>query len=84
MLTTLPVSSADPVECLARISAQMRVVKQSGQAVGARALTELSGFAPPTLLHEAFRLVVTRQRLVNLVVTNVPDLSSRSTSTAEL
>jgi hypothetical protein len=49
----------------------MRVVKDSGQAIGAKALTELSGFAPPTLLHEAARLV-TRQRLVNLVVTNVP------------
>ena len=49
----------------------MRVVKDSGQAVGAKALTELSGFAPPTLLHEAARLV-TRQRFVNLVVTNVP------------
>ena len=49
----------------------MRVVKDSGQAVGAQALTELSGFAPPTLLHEASRLV-TRQRFVNLVVTNVP------------
>ncbi len=72
MLTRLPVCCADPVQCLARISAQMRVVKQSGQAIGAQALTELSGFAPPTLLHEAFRLVVTRQRLVNLVVTNVP------------
>jgi diacylglycerol O-acyltransferase len=72
MLTTLPVCCADPVQCLARISTQMRVVKQSGQAIGAQALTELSGFAPPTLLHEAFRLVVTRQRLVNLVVTNVP------------
>src|SRR5450755_2227679 len=71
MLTTLPVGCADPVRCLATISAQMRVVKQSGQAIGAQALTELSGFAPPTLLHEASRLV-TRQRLVNLVVTNVP------------
>jgi diacylglycerol O-acyltransferase len=71
MVTTLPVSSADPVQCLATISAQMRVVKDSGQAIGARALTELSGFAPPTLLHEAYRLV-TRQRFVNLVVTNVP------------
>ena len=49
----------------------MRAVKDSGQAIGATALTELSGFAPPTLLHEAARLV-TRQRLVNLVVTNVP------------
>ena len=71
MVTTLPVSCADPVQCLAKISAQMRVVKHSGQAIGAKALTELSGFAPPTLLHEAARLV-THQRLVNLVVTNVP------------
>jgi diacylglycerol O-acyltransferase / wax synthase len=71
MVTTLPVSCADPVQSLAEVSAQMRVVKHSGQAIGARALTELSGFAPPTLLHEAARLV-TRQRLVNLVVTNVP------------
>ena len=71
MLAMLPVSCADPVKCLAKISAQMRVVKDSGQAIGATALTELSGFAPPTLLHEAARLV-TRQRLVNLVVTNVP------------
>ena len=71
MVTTLPVSSADPVQCLARISAQLRVVKQSGQAIGAQALTELSGFAPPTLLHGAYRLVA-RQRFVNLVVTNVP------------
>jgi len=46
-------------------------VKRSGQTVGAHTLTELSGFAPPTLLHEASRLV-TRQRFINLVVTNVP------------
>ena len=71
MVTTLPVSSADAARCLATISAQMRVAKHSGQAIGARALTELSGFAPPTLLHEAYRLV-THQRFVNVVVTNVP------------
>jgi WS/DGAT/MGAT family acyltransferase len=71
MIATLPVSCADPVRCLAAISAQMRAVKRSGQTVGAHTLTELSGFAPPTLLHEAYRLV-TRQRFINLVVTNVP------------
>ena len=65
-----------PVGCATRSRAcddpaQMRVVKDSGQTIGARALTELSGFAPPTLLHQASRLV-TRQRLINLVVTNVP------------
>jgi diacylglycerol O-acyltransferase len=71
MIATLPVSCSDPVRCLETISAQMRVVKESGQAIGARALTELSGFAPPTVIQQASRLV-TRQRFVNLVVTNVP------------
>jgi diacylglycerol O-acyltransferase len=71
MIAALPVSCSDPALCLERISAQMRVVKHSGQAVGAQALTELSGFAPPTLIQQASRLV-TRQRFVNLVVTNVP------------
>jgi len=71
MIATLPVSCSDPTRCLATISAQMRVVKESGQAVGAQALTELSGFAPPTVIQQASRLV-TRQRFVNLVVTNVP------------
>jgi WS/DGAT/MGAT family acyltransferase len=71
MIATLPVSCSDPVRCLATISAQMRVVKESGQAIGARALTELTGFAPPTVIQQASRLV-TRQRFVNLVVTNVP------------
>jgi len=80
MLATLPVSCADPVRCLATISARKHEVKESGQAVGARALTELSGFAPPTLIHQASRLV-THQRFVNLVVTNYRGRSSRSTST---
>jgi WS/DGAT/MGAT family acyltransferase len=71
MIARLPVSCADPVECQAVITAQMRVVKDSGQAVGAQALTELTGFAPPTAIQQATRLV-TRQRFINLVVTNVP------------
>jgi diacylglycerol O-acyltransferase len=71
MIARLPVRCAEPVECLAAIAAQMRVVKDSGQAVGAQALTELTGFAPPAAIQQASRLV-TRQRFVNLVVTNVP------------
>lgn len=71
MIATLPVGCPDAVQALAEISVQMRVVKESGQAVGAQALTELTGFAPPTLIHQASRLV-SRQRFVNLVVTNVP------------
>jgi hypothetical protein len=34
-------------------------------------LTDLSGFAPPTVMDQASRLV-SRQRFFNLVVTNVP------------
>src|SRR5438270_45470 len=45
--------------------------KASGQAIGAQALTELAGFAPPTLVVQGARLAA-RQRFVNLVVTNVP------------
>jgi len=40
-------------------------------SVGAEVLTRLSGFAPPTIMAQAARLQA-RQRLFNLVVTNVP------------
>jgi hypothetical protein len=46
-------------------------IKESSQAVGAQVLTELTGFAPPTIMAQAARLQA-RQRLFNLVVTNVP------------
>jgi hypothetical protein len=49
----------------------MENLKRSGQAVGAQALTNLAGFAPPTILSQAARLQA-RQRYFNLVVTNVP------------
>jgi len=39
--------------------------------VNERVLTELSGFAPPTLMAQGSRLVST-ERFFNLVVTNVP------------
>ena len=46
-------------------------LKKSGQPVGAQALTDLTGFAPPNLIDQAVRLPIP-QRFVNLVVTNVP------------
>ena len=49
----------------------MEDLKESGQAVGAQVLTNLAGFAPPTILSQAARLQA-RQRFFNLVVTNVP------------
>ena len=71
MWATLPIGVTDPVKRLQMVSAQMQEVKQSGQAVGAEILTGLSGFAPPTIMAQAARLQA-RQRLFNLVVTNVP------------
>jgi diacylglycerol O-acyltransferase len=71
MWAPLPVGTTDPVERLLQISAGMEGIKDSGQAVGAQVLTELSGFAPPTIMAQAARLQA-RQRMFNLVVTNVP------------
>jgi diacylglycerol O-acyltransferase len=71
MWAPLPVGIEDPLERLLMISREMAGVKRSGQAVGAQVLTELTGFAPPTIMAQAARLQ-TRQRMFNLVVTNVP------------
>jgi diacylglycerol O-acyltransferase / wax synthase len=71
MWATLPVGIVDPVKRLRALSGAMEAVKQSGQAVGAEILTRISGFAPPTIMAQAARLQA-RQRLFNLVVTNIP------------
>ncbi len=71
MWSPLPIGMEDPVERLLTISRQMDGIKESGQAVGAQVLTELTGFAPPTIVAQAARLQA-RQRMFNLVVTNVP------------
>jgi diacylglycerol O-acyltransferase / wax synthase len=71
MWVGLPIGETDPIERLQRISGEMSGVKESGQAVGAQVLTELTGFAPPTIMAQAARLSA-RQRMFNLVVTNVP------------
>ena len=71
MWAPLPVGNDDPLAVLADISEAMRGLKESGQAVGAQALTSLADFAPPTIMSQAARLQ-SRQRFFNLVVTNVP------------
>jgi diacylglycerol O-acyltransferase len=71
MWAGLPIGEADPITRLQTISAEMSGVKESGQAIGAQVLTELTGFAPPTIMAQAAR-VSAHQRLFNLVVTNVP------------
>jgi WS/DGAT/MGAT family acyltransferase len=71
MWAPLPVGLTDPVQRLLRIRREMDGIKESGQAVGAQVLTTLSGFAPPTVMAQAARLQA-RQRLFNVVVTNIP------------
>jgi len=71
MWAPLPVGIENPAENLRHVSKAMADLKSSGQAVGAQVLTNLAGFAPPTILSQAARLQA-RQRFFNLVVTNVP------------
>jgi len=67
----LPVGIEDPVRQHAAIRDATAQTQDERQAIGARALTELAGFASPTIMSQAARLQQ-RQRFVNLVVTNVP------------
>jgi diacylglycerol O-acyltransferase / wax synthase len=71
MWAPLPIGLSDATQRLLRISREMDGIKESGQAVGAQVLTQLTGFAPPTIMAQAARLQA-RQRMFNLVVTNVP------------
>jgi diacylglycerol O-acyltransferase / wax synthase len=71
MMARLPVGVDDPVERLQIVTDTMGDLKSSRQAVGATLLTELTAFAPPTIMSQAARLQ-SRQRFFNLVVTNVP------------
>jgi diacylglycerol O-acyltransferase len=71
MIAPLPVWCQEPVARMDLVREEMRSLKEGGQAVGAQALTELSGFAPSTVMAQASRLM-SRQRFFNVVVTNVP------------
>ncbi|MEO6205376.1 MAG: wax ester/triacylglycerol synthase family O-acyltransferase, partial [Mycobacteriales bacterium] len=69
----LPVGEGNPVMRLHQVSFAMRSHKESGEAVGADALVQLTGFDPPTIHALGARVAsgFTR-RLFNVVVTNVP------------
>ncbi len=71
MLGPLPVYASDPRDRLRIVSAAMKGLKESKQAVGAETLTRLQDFAPPTILAQASRLNFST-RAYNLLVTNVP------------
>jgi diacylglycerol O-acyltransferase len=71
MIAPLPVWCQEPLARLDIVREAMAGLKESGQAVGAQALTELGGFASPTIMGQAARLM-SNQRFYNVVVTNVP------------
>jgi diacylglycerol O-acyltransferase len=71
MYAPLPVGLADPLERFRTVHEALGDLKASAQAIGAERLTQLAGFAAPTILDQAARLQ-SRQRLFNLTVTNVP------------
>ena len=67
----LPVHESDPTAAFRLVRDAMGDLKSSDQALGAETLTEIAGFAPPTIASQAAKLQA-RQRLFNLTVTNVP------------
>ncbi len=67
----LPVGVADPLERYRVVHEALGDLKGSAQAIGAETLTQMAGFAAPTLLDQGARLQ-TLQRLFNVTVTNVP------------
>lgn len=71
MVAPLAVGVSDPVERLSVVREAMDGLKKSKQAEGARLLTQMEQFMPPTVLAQAARLSFS-SRLYNLLVTNVP------------
>jgi WS/DGAT/MGAT family acyltransferase len=72
MVVDLPVGPMPAKRRLAAVSRAMGDLKERKQALGAEALTALSGLAPATLHGLAGRLELTNQRFLNTVLSNVP------------
>jgi WS/DGAT/MGAT family acyltransferase len=73
MFADLPVGVADPEDRLDAVSQQMVGLKRSGQAVGVQSMVSAADFVPATLMTLGARAyVLTGQRVVNTVTTNIP------------
>jgi diacylglycerol O-acyltransferase len=72
MTADLPVGEANPARRVAFVRERMAGLKESKQAVGADFWVKFSEYAPPTLLALAGRATAALQRMVNVIVTNVP------------
>jgi diacylglycerol O-acyltransferase / wax synthase len=67
----LPVGEVDPARRLRRLTRATEELKSSHQALAATALINAAQYTPPTLHGLAARLIA-RQRVANLIVSNVP------------
>jgi len=72
MTADLPVGEPDPRRRVEVVREGMAGLKESKQAIGADFWVKLSEYAPPTILALAGRATVSLQRMVNVIVTNVP------------
>ena len=74
VVVDLPVSVDDPLERARDVRQQMVHIKASGEVATAYAITQLSGYAPATLLAAGMRAMAALppQTNVNSVVSNVP------------
>jgi diacylglycerol O-acyltransferase len=72
MTADLPVGESNPMRRMEFLKERMAGLKESKQAVGADFWVKLSEYAPPTLLALAGRATSALQRMVNVIVTNVP------------
>ncbi|HEX4338160.1 MAG TPA: wax ester/triacylglycerol synthase family O-acyltransferase [Polyangiaceae bacterium] len=72
MTADLPVGEGNPSRRVAFVRQRMAGLKESKQAVGADFWVKFSEYAPPTLLALAGRATAALQRMVNVIVTNVP------------
>lgn len=73
LFVDLPIGEPHALIRLSQITFANSAHRTSGQAVGAQALINLAGIAPPTLHSLAARAATKRtDRMYNLVITNVP------------
>ena len=76
MFIDLPVGPMNPARRLWTISQMMGGLKQQRQADAATYLVEIASLTPPPMAALAMRLSARNQRIINLVVSNVPGVQA--------
>jgi len=71
LMADLPIGEADPVKRLKRVHETMEEIKRSRQRFGVELIEELSDRTAP-MLWMNFARFAARQRVFNVVITNVP------------